>query len=250
MTVTHVAMPTAVEFRAVRFQPVGHTQTFGSELSGRTQVVGLSGMRWRARYELPPMKDANARAWRAFLTSLKGRENLFYGYDPSFRSWSGLSAFTANPSARRFDSGTLTFDNSGVIRFDEWAGGDGDPGSPYVAGGGQTGTSLETAGWLGGLDLKAGEMVAYAYTDGAGNTLRALHMLTADVTTDAAGAATLSVLPPVRIAPADNATVITDKPSCSMRLIDDGGAAWETDAAMFHRISFEAEQVVTAGPAT
>ncbi len=107
-----LSMPAAPGFRASRFGLIANTQTFRSPLDGTVQTLELTGARWRANYELPPMKRAQAAAWSAFLTELLGSAGRFFGFDPDARSPRG----------------------SGL-------------GSPLVNGAGQTGKSLIVDGW-------------------------------------------------------------------------------------------------------
>lgn len=107
-----------------------------------------------------------------------------------------------------------------------------------VDGAGQTGSSLATMGWTvstAGI-LKAGDFVAF---DTAGG--RELHILTADATSDAFGRAVLAVEPPIRTAPADNVTLITNSASCQMGLVADS-VSWSGDSQGVMSLSFEAEE--------
>ena len=107
-----LTMPSTPGFRASRFGLMANTQTFRSPLDGTVQTLELTGARWRANYELPPMKRVQAAAWTAFLTELLGSAGRFFGFDPDARSPRG----------------------SGL-------------GSPLVNGAGQTGKSLIVDGW-------------------------------------------------------------------------------------------------------
>ncbi len=107
-----LSIPAAPGFRASRFGLIANTQTFRSPLDGTVQTLELTGARWRANYELPPMTRAQAAAWTAFLTELLGSAGRFFGFDPDARQPRG----------------------SGL-------------GSPLVNGAGQTGKSLIVDGW-------------------------------------------------------------------------------------------------------
>ncbi len=107
-----LTMPSTPGFRASRFGLMANTQTFRSPLDGTVQTLELTGARWRANYELPPMKRVQAAAWTAFLTELLGSAGRFFGFDPDARSPRG----------------------SGL-------------GSPLVNGAGQTGKGLIVDGW-------------------------------------------------------------------------------------------------------
>ncbi len=57
-----LTMPAAPGFRASRFGLIANTQTFRSPLDGTLQTLELTGARWQANYELPPMARAQAAA--------------------------------------------------------------------------------------------------------------------------------------------------------------------------------------------
>lgn len=87
-------------------------------------------------------------------------------------------------------------------------------GSPVVNGAGQTGTTLAVAGAPVSLSgwLKAGDFIG---VNGC------VHMITADATTDAGGAASLTIEPPLRSSPASGAAITLAKPTASFMLLDD-----------------------------
>ncbi len=143
-----LTMPAAPGFRASRFGLIANTQTFRSPLDGTVQTLELTGARWQAKYDLPPMTRAQAAAWIAFLTDLLGSAGRFYGFDPDARAPRGSAL-----------------------------------GTPQVAGAGQSGKSLFVDGWSEleiGLLLPGdyfevgGELklvTAQADSDSAGETL-------------------------------------------------------------------------------
>lgn len=76
-------------------------------------------------------------------------------------------------------------------------------GTPAVAGGGQTGTSLVTDGWPNGTAiLKAGDWIQVEADP-------KVYMVTEDVSSDGGGNATIELTPALRMAPADNASLST-----------------------------------------
>ena len=83
---TTLSMPAAPGFRASRFGLIANTQSFRSPLDGTVQTLELTGARWQANYELPPMKRAQAAAWTAFLTELLGSAGRFFGFDPDAKT--------------------------------------------------------------------------------------------------------------------------------------------------------------------
>lgn len=91
------------------------------------------------------------------------------------------------------------------------------PGSvlePTVTNGGQTGGTLVTDGWpISSTPLFAGDFFSLG-TD----TATRLHQITADVGTDAAGAATLAFVPRLRSSPAAGAALQIAAPAVLLRL--------------------------------
>jgi hypothetical protein len=90
----------------------------------------------------------------------------------------------------------------------------GDLGAPQVAGGMQTGAALITSGWTPVVPaVEAGDF----FSIGAGAATR-LHQVTADVTADAVGMATLPLVPRLRAAPADGTPLEIAAPAVLLRL--------------------------------
>jgi len=83
---TTLTMPGAPGLAASRFGLRANTQRFVSPLNKAVQTLELPGALWTAEYELPPMSQAQAAAWRAFLTQLRGGAGRFSGFDPDHRS--------------------------------------------------------------------------------------------------------------------------------------------------------------------
>jgi len=93
-------------------------------------------------------------------------------------------------------------------------------GTPLVKGGSQTGASILTDGWPANtVVLKTGDAFSF------GELKRA----TSDVLSDGSGNATIPFKPVIRTSPADNAPIVTSKPTCTMILADDSQAIWECD---------------------
>ena len=85
-------IPTTVGFSSVEFGLENNNQVFESPLSNSIQVSELTGARWYATFNLPPMKKDNALEYIGFLQRLQGRVHSFYGYDANHRSPSGTIA--------------------------------------------------------------------------------------------------------------------------------------------------------------
>lgn len=91
--------------------------------------------------------------------------------------------------------------------------------TPLVNGAGQTGRSLNTDGWPNSTAvLSAGQFVTI------GNQLL---QLTADVTSNGSGQATLSFEPAIRVSPADNAAIEYKNPYALMYFVENPGYSVE-----------------------
>lgn len=199
-----LAMPGAPGFRGARFGLRASTAVFASPLSGAEQVVEREGARWVAEYALPPMTRAQAAAWVAFLTSLRGRRGTFRGFDPDARAPRGVAT-----------------------------------GTPRVMGAAQAGNQLATDGWTASTAgiLKAGDYVSLAAP------AQRLYQVVEDAASDSLGRATLSLEPRLRESPDDDALLATANPWAPFRLLDDE-AAWETDALGAFGITFSAAEAL------
>ena len=200
-----LSMPATPGIKRTRFLLQANTQVFVSPLSQAVQTLERVGARWGASFELPPMVRADAEEWCAFLARLLGRAGRFYAGD----------------SAGTTPRGVAT-------------------GTPLVKNGGQTGSSLTTDGWTVGITgiLKTGDYVSW----NTPTAWRELHKLTADATSDGSGNATLSITPPIRESPADNAPLIVQSATCVMMLASDDAAAWDVDEARIYGIQFSADE--------
>ena len=91
--------------------------------------------------------------------------------------------------------------------------------TPLVNGAGQTGRSLNTDGWPNSTAvLSAGQFVTI------GNQLL---QLTADVTSNGSGQATISFEPAIRVSPADNAAIEYKNPYALMYFVENPGYSVE-----------------------
>lgn len=91
--------------------------------------------------------------------------------------------------------------------------------TPLVNGAGQTGRSLNTDGWpISTTVLSAGQFVTI------GNQLL---QLTANVTSNASGQATISFEPAIRVSPADNAAIEYKNPYALMYFVENPGYSVE-----------------------
>jgi hypothetical protein len=208
-----LSLPSVAAFSSARVKLRTNTLTHTSDLDRTTQTVELSGAMWTLELPLVDLGDSDAAIMRAFLAELDGPAGRFYASDPRRLVPLGSAATT--------------------------------PGTPKVAGAGQTGKTIDvdgmpvtTAGYL----LK-GDHFAFDVPSG----LRTMHILTADVDTDSTGAATFSFRPALRESPADNASLLISPASAVFRLIDDEQAAWDEAVGGFHSMSISAVEAFDAG---
>lgn len=140
---------------------IENTAAFENPLTGTIQTLERPGARWSQSLSFNAMTGADRAELQAFLASLRGQANRAV-----------LPVFGHT--------------NRG-------AGG----GTPLVAGGSQTGASLNTDGWSNSTQvLRKGDFFT---VNGE------LKMVTADVTSSGTGTATVAFAPILRSAPADNA---------------------------------------------
>lgn len=85
--------------------------------------------------------------------------------------------------------------------------------TPLVNGAGQTGRTLATDGWpVSSTVLQAGQFVTIN---------NQLLQLTANVTSNGSGVATLTFEPPIRVSPSDNAAIEFKNPYCLMYMVEE-----------------------------
>ena len=210
-----LTLPATPRYRSARFGLQSNTLTHVSALDRTAQTLEFPGAHWMAEFALPAMHadGAEAEAWAAKLTELSGEAGRFYAGDPWRLVPRGSAAVT--------------------------------PGTPLVNGAAQAGKTLV----IDGADpsaagyLLAGDYAAVDLPSGG----RSLHKMTAAVTTDGSGNATLTIMPPLRESPADGATILLAPATCVMKLIDDGQARWQVDEAGFYTIAFAAVESFNTG---
>lgn len=83
------AMPATPNFVSSTFALQYNSAVFESPLSRQQQILERAGARWMGSFSLPPMKRDQAAPWLAFLTSLRGQAQTFYGFDPDCRAPQG-----------------------------------------------------------------------------------------------------------------------------------------------------------------
>lgn len=111
-------------------------------------------------------------------------------------------------------------------------------GTPLVNGAAQTGGTLNVDGLTPSvLAFRAGDF----FSLGSGASTR-LYRVTADATANGSGQAALSIVPPLRSSPADNAALEVVAPKVLLRLV--GPVPTSIAPAMIHRFSFSAVEAI------
>lgn len=154
--------------------------------AGVTQITSLPNRRWVTQISVIPRRGANLRLWVRATNQLTSLANRFAYAPPHY----------SGPSTGYVGS------------------------NPLVAGGSQTGLTLDVDGLpTSTAILLDGDYISFDVTSPLGNTNRQLNQVTADVNSDGSGEATLSLLLPIRQAPADNATVNVLTPTALFGLV-------------------------------
>lgn len=180
---TLLAFPTIRGVSRAAYRLRGNTQSHRSPLDGTVQTLEMPGAVWELTVSWETLEAADTRRLAAFLASLRGGAGRFL-YSPA--AWAPRRALGA--------------------------------GTPVVAGAGQAGLLLATTGWAPGAQVMlAGDWLSFDDTLGR----RRLHMVTADVTANGSGTASLPITPPIRRAPADGAAVEVLAPAGVFRLPSD-----------------------------
>lgn len=173
------------------------TQVNRSEFTARRRVTILSAApRLSARVTLPAiLGEDRVFAWRAFAADCEGRANKF------------------RLIACERDQINLS--------------------SVVIAGAGQGGRTLQTAGWgAAGLKLRRGQFVTVG---------EQLLILMADVVATVSGTAQLSFKPHLRVVPADGASIEVRRPYAIMSMASDD-TGWTADVGQEYAVSFECEE--------
>jgi hypothetical protein len=202
-----LTMPASPGFLSCPFKLETNTQRFESPLTKNVQRVLLPGARWSCTFNLPAMNRQQMGEWQAFLMQLEGGVNTFYGFDPDGRTPRGAAA--ANP------------------------------GTPLVNGANQTGSSLV-------IDAAPASVTGWLLPGDYVTVENQMVMVTAPVSTNGSGQATIPFKPALRSSPADNAPVTVQNATCLMILADDGQTAWQGRSnriGFYEPLSFAAMEV-------
>jgi hypothetical protein len=167
------------------------------------QVQDWGGEAWAYEFEMQVTQGRDGQRLSAFFAQLGGARNRFIWHDQA---------------ARQSDYDTF--------------------GSPEVAGGGQTGNSLDTAGWVPNVTtLRAGDLFSLGT---AGETR--LYQVTADVETDGSGNATVQFVPRLRTSPANEAPLEVEAPAVLLRL--QGPVPANVTPADIYRFTVQAREAI------
>lgn len=192
---TTIAFPSSPKPQSMVWRLVQPAQTNVSGWTGERQTLPSGRGWWECEVTMPPVvSEASARAWLSFIAKTEGEGNTFQiGMTPSEQSNGWSSPLTA--LLLDFTSGAYATNSA-----------------PAVKGSGQTGKSLATWGW------KPSTTILYA---GQHITINnQLLRLTADVVADAAGEATITFAPAIRVSPANNDLIEFRNPYALMYCVD------------------------------
>tara|TARA_R110000850_G_scaffold67367_3_gene150075 strand:- start:26 stop:652 length:627 start_codon:yes stop_codon:yes gene_type:complete len=203
VTIPATFAPSATSFRIKRI--VGASTSI---FTGEQQVYQYSGEWWECEVTMPPMRLSAARAFVAFLVSLRGQYGSMYLGDWDARTPLG----TASSSA----------------------------GTPLVKGASQTGNTLLCDGATASQTgyLKAGDYIQI----GTGATGK-LHMVVADSNSDGSGNFSLDIEPALRTSPADNLAIVVSNTKGVFRLVSNE-TSWQTNAVSLYGITFAVREII------
>jgi hypothetical protein len=197
---SRISVPFPPPIAGQHFRLVSNTAFFRSPLDGTVQTQARPGSRWEFDVNMQLLDDTRLGQWMAAFAQAQDQGATFY--------WNNY------PKARPLNFPT----GSG------W-------GTPLVNGASQTGGALICDGFTVGITLKAGD--CFAFDNG---TYREMHQLTADVTANGLGQATLNFVPIIRRSPADNVAILLDGHSgvdatlmaCEVIVVDGSQADWQS----------------------
>jgi hypothetical protein len=180
---------------------IANTQQFVS-ISGAIQVAQRAGQRWTVTLEFSTLANNDRAVLQAFVAQVLGLADNF----------------TLSPA---------DYDPRGAFG-----------GTPLVAGGSQTGNSLNLDGCTPSVTnwIRAGDFFQ------VGNELK---MATEDASSDGAGAITVSFVPELRAAPADNAAITTTEPEGVFRFVQPR-MGWSSRPPFISSMSLECIEDVLA----
>lgn len=169
------------------------------------QVAKYQGSVWQTTVTLPPMNRTDAGAWQSFFMQLNGRFGTF---------------LLGDPDAKNIQGGATT-----VISVN----GDHSVGAyDVIVDGADTSTVI----------FKKGDYVQF----GSGATSK-LHMIVADITSDASGNATLQIEPSLKTALTDDDVVTYSNTKAVMRM-DSNELGWNANNVSLYGITFSCTEAL------
>lgn len=186
---------------SMSWELIANTQQFVG-ISGAIQVAQRAGQRWTVTLEFSTLANNDRAVLQAFVAQVLGLADNF----------------TLSPA---------DYDPRGAFG-----------GTPLVAGGSQTGNSLNLDGCTPSVTnwIRAGDFFQ------VGNELK---MATEDASSDGAGAITVSFVPELRAAPADNAAITTTDPEGVFRFVQPR-MGWSSRPPFISSMSLECIEDVLA----
>lgn len=212
-----ITLPSTPKPRGTEWRLEMPAQVNVSQWTGARQALSSGRGWWECTFSLPTIGGAaNASPWRSFMAQMRGGAN-------------DCQVPVDGVSQRPFpSSGTATLWLD-FAETDYYSDGGTDY-QPLVNGASQTGRTLITDGWNeNATTLVEGQFITIN---------NQLLILTADVTADNTGAATISFEPPLRASPADNAAIEFREPYALMYLTEPK-QGYNYDTGVFYSFSFE-----------
>lgn len=173
-----ISLPSSPGPRSFELTATTFAALTASPWTGSQQAQLNQGQMWGFSVELPPMSDADARAWFGALLQLNGQYGTFLYGDKKWTAPRGT-----------------------------WAG------SPVVDGNSQSGQTLAMRGFSAAATVKTGDF----FQHGEGSDTH-LYMVTADGTADGSGDLSMEIWPRLRNEPIDGDTLVTSSPKGLFRM--------------------------------
>ena len=203
-----IDMPTSPNFSQSTFGLQRFVSVSASPYTGYQQSHEWPFSNWTATLTLPPMKREQAREWQAFFMLLHGRKGFFLLGDPDAKSPTGsigASLTVRTTAAVAIGAHDVPIDGLNAL-------------TPYV--------------------LRKGDYLQF----GSASTAK-LHMVVNNPTSDALGACTVTVEPPIKTALLNDALVTYVSAQGLFRL-SDNYTSWDANAISVYGITFSCNEVL------
>ena len=195
----------ASNFRTSDWRIVRSVAVNVSPFTMAQQSGDFGGSVWQTTVTLPPMKRDEADEWQVFFMQLHGRYGTFLLGDPDAKTIQGAE-----------DSSPTVNGAHSVGAYD------------IAIQGAKVSSTV----------FKKGDYVQF----GTGATSK-LHMVVADITSNASGNATLQIEPALKSALSDDATITYSSPKAVMRM-DNNDLGWSADEISVYGISFSCTESI------